>query len=442
MAGPEVIAVAKRRPSSNLPQHKLDRPILDKPTLGWVPQPVLPSIEELVATEVYKQFGVTEKLLRAQQALEAHMTSIEVIEQAYFDRQTGRIGAEMFRGSCIGPRMKDGRPTREMCVMAIVPQKVRDHRRLGESCRLHELADRIGAPIDVVPVSRPRTMNWDLALPGPGDPQFSFQQIPPILGGTSVGPTNATGTFGGLVIGKDEEQYLLSNNHVLAGVSATIGTGSGAFGRGQVVGAEIRHPGPLDDPEGDAILVGRLANPVPVLKLHLSRGEAPLNDDLNSVDAAIAKVEPDDAATFFYHGLNTSVQSKPREQISSQLLVKKVGRTTGLTHGVVIAVNATTPEIGYVIGQLANGSPEMAFGKFGGCMVIKSLDSRPFSGRGDSGSLILAETEGKPQVVGLLFAGGTWPDPITGLPISDVTFAIPMSRVFDALKLDRFRTDL
>lgn len=71
----------------------------------------------------------------------------------------------------------------------------------------------------------------------------------------------------------------------------------------------------------------------------------------------------------------------------------KVGRTTGLTYGVV-------KQVGVVVGPVAYDT--------GGCwfrrsFVVEGLDGAAFPDRGDSGSAIVRSSDG--MVLGLLYAG-------------------------------------
>jgi len=77
--------------------------------------------------------------------------------------------------------------------------------------------------------------------------------------------------------------------------------------------------------------------------------------------------------------------------------VTKSGRTTGVTTGVVTAVNVNNVQVNY--GTQSN--PRIA--SFNETVQIVGDDGRPFSAPGDSGSVILDRGSKKP--VALLFAG-------------------------------------
>ncbi len=103
------------------------------------------------------------------------------------------------------------------------------------------------------------------------------------------------------------------------------------------------------------------------------------------------------------------VSNNPLSTPALNLQVKKTGRTTGLTHGQVLALGATI-RVGY------DGGTATFYDQIG----IQGA-SGEFSAGGDSGSLIVSEIENRP--VGLLFAGNT-----------DWTFANPIGHVISALE--------
>jgi hypothetical protein len=314
-----------------------------------------------------------------------------------------------------------------MCVVAMVERKVRNRERICESCRLHDLSERIGADIDVHPVGRTRTADWDIEIPD----GLITQETPPVFWGTTIGPetgTRPTGTLGALVL-KGNKQYILSNNHVLAGVRGTVDN----HAIGLDPGVEIMHPGAADPGPNPAIRIARLADPGPELKLSRFQQTAP--HGINTVDAAIAEVDPPGSVQPFAHLIGAIQQNPlPLDALEMGRPVMKVGRTTGLTHGRFIGVAAETPAIGYNIDRDALGNVVQAFGFFSNVLVIQSEGGTMFSNRGDSGSVIVTDNM-KPRAIGLLFAGGSTNQ------AANVTFAIPMELVFSTLGIDRFIND-
>ena len=92
------------------------------------------------------------------------------------------------------------------------------------------------------------------------------------------------------------------------------------------------------------------------------------------------------------------------------LLVRKSGRTTGLTEGVVRVVNFDVFNVQY----------DQGFVRVDDVVVIEGI-AGPFSKPGDSGSAIV---DPRGRVIALLFAGS-----------EVVTFAIPIGRVLQRFKV-------
>ena len=232
------------------------------------------------------------------------------------------------------------------------------------------------------------------------------QQTPPIKLGTSgsnVKDINAlfccTGTLGSLVKDASGNQYILSNNHVLARSNAGV-PGELIMQRGYVDTV------PTCSKNG-TINVAKLSK---FVKLNFTGGN-------NTVDAAIAQVIPGQVSsngTILQIGIISMTSVNP----SVGLKVEKSGRTTGKTTGTIGALNVTATVSGY--GPCGMGSNTAKF-------VNQFLvNSSTFSGSGDSGSLIVTvPAAGKlPNPVGLLFAGS-----------STSTLANPIKSVLTALGL-------
>jgi len=230
------------------------------------------------------------------------------------------------------------------------------------------------------------------------------QQSPPIKLGTSgsnVKDINAsfccTGTLGSLVKDKNGNQYILSNNHVLAR--------SNAGKAGEV----IMQRGYVDTvPTCSKSGTINVANLTKFVKLNFAGGN-------NTVDAAIAKVisgKVNTMGTILQIGTVSSTPVNP----SVGLGVEKSGRTTSKTTGKIGAINVTVTVSGY--GPCGMGTSTATF--------VKQflINSSTFSAGGDSGSLIATQPAAgkKPNPVGLLFAGS-----------STSTIANPIKSVLTAL---------
>jgi len=199
----------------------------------------------------------------------------------------------------------------------------------------------------------------------------------PAPNGFSVGHYAITaGTIGARVMKSDGSVFILSNNHVLANAN-----------RGSI-GDPIYQPGPYDGGTA-ADQIGTLAD-YQYIDMSFSGS--------NTIDAAIAAVDPDDvlgATPSYAYGVpGTTVVPA-----SVGLAVKKFGRTTALTHGSVAEVNVFI-EVCYtvILGRFCIESAYF-FGQMG-------ISPGTFSGGGDSGSLIVTDDAAN-NPVGLLFAGSS-----------------------------------
>ncbi len=230
----------------------------------------------------------------------------------------------------------------------------------------------------------------------------------PAMGGISCGHCDITAGTLGMAVWKDGKKYILSNNHVLANVN-----------KGKV-GDSILQPGPYDIKGTGDYRIARLSEFVPIRmateslcpvcsiivkatnfcceKLHRKSRLPPAIVSIeNLVDCALAK--PDNDAdlldTIFEVGEITGI-TEPE----IGMLVKKSGRTTGLTEGEVTIVDATV--------NVSMGGLDMA-------IFADQFCCTAYCQGGDSGSIIVDEHN---KVVGLLFAGS---DTITiGNRISNV----------------------
>lgn len=275
---------------------------------------------------------------------------------------------------------------------------------------------------------------------------------PTIPAGVSIGHYKITaGTLGAIVTDRrTNEKLILSNNHVLANSNDAL------------AGDPILQPGPTDGGQNPGDIVARLerfvrlrytddppttpeppptnppAPPAPLptcdvvtavvgmtnalatllgssqrvtttaavttaLQTPPAAPAAQLQANDNDVDAALAK--PVDANMFTGEILNIGLVSGTKLAQLGQT-VRKSGRTTGYTEGVVTLINATV--------SVAYGSRTARF--------VGQVITSPMSQGGDSGSLIVDGAENK--AVGLLFAGSNM-----------ATIFTPIDKVLDALQV-------
>jgi len=281
-------------------------------------------------------------------------------------------------GFGIGEKVTSGKRTGEMCVKVLVAKKFPKGKV--------SLTDRIpvtigGISTDIEGVGYPRKFQLS-----------QRQRQRPVPGGVSAGLDFNTvnfrfaGTLGVVVIDRGNQQRLfaLSNNHVLADENR-VSTGAG-----------IVQPGTLDKGR-NTDRVARLTYYVP-LKFDNRR---------NWMDAAIAEFDDPEQVDRSILGIG-ALAGAARPSLG--LLVRKSGRTTGLTEGIVRVVNFDVFGVQYDQGLV----------RVDDVIVIEGIAGL-FSKPGDSGSAIV-DPQGR--VVALLFGGS-----------EVVTFATPIGRVLRRLKV-------
>jgi len=239
-------------------------------------------------------------------------------------------------------------------------------------------------------------------------------RIRPALGGISIGHRDISAGTLGMVVRQNGERYILSNNHVLANLNKGM------------IGDKILQPGPYDggtDEDTIATLhefirIDTLTNSLCPAASAIARAFnflarlfnratrlVPVVQAENLVDCALAKpINDHDVLDVILEAGDVTGVAEPEVGMA----VKKSGRTTGLTSGEIVAVDA--------IAKVAmNG---FDFAVFADQFVIELAAEG-----GDSGSIILTEDN---KAVGLLFAGG-----------EGVTIANKYSNVRRALGLEQ-----
>lgn len=214
--------------------------------------------------------------------------------------------------------------------------------------------------------------------------------------GASVGHVQCTaGTLGFFARRRSDQTIgFVSNNHVLA-----------AEDQGQD-GDEILHPAAVDSGTAPRGVVGRLAGDYPRLK-----------PSKTVVDCAFARLVK--GCGYDAHSLDVgrtlSLQTMPAY---ADPLVSKIGRTTGLTNGIISAFELDAVDIDY---------PRVKTIRFNGQIEIQSVDGTPFCRSGDSGSLVFTRDGCHP--VGLVFAMSAAGGPSN----CGLTYANPIDAVLKAL---------
>jgi hypothetical protein len=195
-----------------------------------------------------------------------------------------------------------------------------------------------------------------------------------------------SGTLGSMVQDSSNNQYILSNNHVLADINKAK------------AGQMIVQPGLVDTgPPCTKITTDEVATFSRTVKLKFGGGT-------NTVDAAIALITPGEVNSDILNigPIASSVVDTP----TVGLAVQKMGRSTCVTEASISQVSAH--------GKINYGSGRIA--KFVNQIVITGSG---FSSAGDSGSLVITQ-DACPQAVGLLFAGSADGSTTIANPISAV----------------------
>jgi len=204
--------------------------------------------------------------------------------------------------------------------------------------------------------------------------------------GSSVYPGNniGAGTLGCLVQDQRGDIFGLSNNHVTGGCSYSDPD------------LPIVAPGPLDVMAGggkDPFTIGHHSKVLPLLT------GTPENVDINeNLDAAIFKIS--DAANVSSMQRTKFDTPAAVDRIRTNIEVVKVGRTTELTRGRVIARSVGSERVQYNVPQYKFSS--VVF--FSNIYTVRGIGG-VFADSGDSGSLIITRpADNEPKAVGLVFA--------------------------------------
>nr|WP_171820382.1 hypothetical protein [Clostridium botulinum] len=273
-------------------------------------------------------------------------------------------------GVGLGYKVTKGFYTKDKCIKVFVTRKLPNNQL---------------APQQLIPTIY-KGIKTDIFQSGKLETRSLTNKVRPIIGGYSIGAVGAgsTGTLGCLVT-KNNDYFILSNNHVIARWGTVP------------LNTPILQPGIQDkgNPKTDKVAV--LSEYVPI------KFQSVFSSPINYVDCAIAKV------------INKSIASsaiafigKPESTIVPRLnaKVQKVGRTTELTIGTVIAINCTVEVI----------CPNNKIAKYKNQISTTAMEKI-----GDSGSVLLDENK---NIMGLLMSGG-----------DSTTTYNPIKLVLDSLKV-------
>jgi len=215
---------------------------------------------------------------------------------------------------------------------------------------------------------------------------------------TIAGGHFVVGTLGCFVILSNGNTALLSNNHIVAGENRGV--------RGT---DHIMHPG-----SGTFLAADHVATLTNYIDIVFSApGVTPATGtvNFNEIDAGVATLQPN----VIHHQQYLASRHVPAPSRTAPPAVHdhvfKVGRTTGLTYGIITSIAAVVGPISYTFGPTW----------FRRSITIEGVNGTMFSDHGDSGSVVVKESTG--EVIGLLYAGN-------GID----TFACPIDAVLTVLQ--------
>lgn len=207
----------------------------------------------------------------------------------------------------------------------------------------------------------------------------------------SIGNDRQAGTLGCLVRDARGKLYGLTNNHVTGGCNNAL------------PGTPILAPGVMDVAPGnhDPFTIGHHHS---VLPMH--QGEPNVVDAKLNTDVALFTIANAERVS----SMQSSAYDTPAEvgAFLDDMVVEKVGRTTGITRGTVQGIVVGPVGVVYDVTtyhSASAGTPFVGRAFFEPVYLIQG-EGGPFSLAGDSGALVTAKRkDGKRIAVGLVFAG-------------------------------------
>ncbi|KEI16971.1 hypothetical protein [Clostridium haemolyticum] len=219
---------------------------------------------------------------------------------------------------------------------------------------------------DLIP-SRYKGIQTDVVKANFSIPYYLTAKIRPTLCGYSVGPEKSTKTGSiGCLVTDGFSRFLLGNNHVFAKTNFLE------------IGTPIIQPSYEDKGKSKVDVVANLAKIIPI------KFGSILKKEENYVDCAIARLTEKSIASPKIAIIDMPPRGVTNPKVNQ--LVKKVGRTTGISTGRILAIN-TTQKIEYGIRS---------------ALFKNQIVTTPMAEAGDSGALLLDYNN---YAVGLLLGG-------------------------------------
>lgn len=261
--------------------------------------------------------------------------------------------------------------------------------------------------VNIRVVNLGKLVNRPEAVAAAGAKGHAYERDSRIACGSSCAPAGESysGTFGALVT-SDGALMALSNNHVFAACNHVA------------VGQPILAPSAADA-SPDMPAPRQLCRHSKIAEL---RSGTPVLVPPMRLDAAVAVV-PDDSVVSSWQGDECDGYDTPTHVVDPVpgLGVKKFGRTSGLTHGVVEAHISTLMWLPYKNRHFSSTV------WFTDVWTVKPAQGEHFALPGDSGSLVVSDDER--SAVGLIFAAASKGEYGIMVPISTVLSELSLTLV-------------
>lgn len=282
-------------------------------------------------------------------------------------------------GVGLGYKIKNGFYTCQKCIVVYVSNKLSSN-EIYEQDLIPEIYK--GIATDVVQIGI-MSIDRDSLCSNFNQDDSLTKKIRPVQGGYSISVVTINGAATmGCVVTDNHDNYMLSNNHVLADLNTVP------------IGTAVVQPGVLDGGKSPDDIVGALSQYTPISF-----------EETNLVDCAIARV---------LNKRNVSPKialvNAPKGVISPKFgqSVKKVGRTTALTTGKITGVKTTF--------RFNIKGQDIIFRN----QILADIMTSP----GDSGSILLSDND---YAIGLIMTGGGGKSVIN--TISDVLRSLNVSLI-------------
>ncbi|MCC5929666.1 MAG: hypothetical protein JJU28_10505 [Cyclobacteriaceae bacterium] len=316
----------------------------------------------------------------------------------------------------IGYKISEGITTEELSIICSVEVKKPKNRLRDEDL----VPSRIqGIPTDVVPTG---------AISAFQNPR---QRLRPAPGGSSLGHFAITAGTLGCLVRRNNQIYILSNNHVIANSNDAS------------VGDAILQPGPADGGRSPADRIASLEDFIPVIFEGSNPGDPGDPGDPNPPGCAVSNLIAsilNSAASLSGSGVRLKpfrIQNfenkvdcaiaKPINDADVLPEILQIGNIQGLAEGTLgMAIKKSGRTTGFTTGiiQQIDVSVRVNFGANRIALFTDQLLAGGMSQGGDSGSVVLNDNN---QMVGLLFAGST-----------NTTICNRIQNVFDSLNLELY----